>query len=149
MFLGLGQEVPNGFAAALGELDVEFGEGLVPLRCVDHRGHQPWKGLVAEQGLEPGKQLDQVGPQLAGGRQGERLEAHVHGIDQRHGWGRPVPVDGGLAGPGAVGDGFHRKTGHAVVGEHLERRAQHPLASAGPAWNRGPPRSLCRCRLRA
>ena len=83
--MGLGQDVPNGFAAALGELDVEFGEGLVPLRCVDDCGHQPWKGLVTEQGLEAGKQLDQVGPQLAGGRQGERLEAHVHGIDQQRG----------------------------------------------------------------
>jgi hypothetical protein len=83
--LGPGQDVQDRFAAALGELDMQLGDGRLSLRRVDDRRHQPGEELVAELGLESRRQLDQVAPQLAGSRQRERLEAHVHGIDQQRG----------------------------------------------------------------
>jgi hypothetical protein len=138
---GLGEDVPEGFAAAFGELGVQARQGGIAFGGVDEGGHQPGEGLTADQGLEPGDQFDQVGPQLSGRGQGQWLEGHVHGVDQQGGPGRPVPVERGLAGAGAAGDGFHRESGQALVGEYLKRRPQHPLPGAVPPWDRGTRRS--------
>ncbi len=121
---GLEQDVADRLAAALCDLDMQPLQGGIAFGGIDEGGHQSRKALLAEEGLLPGEQFEQVGSQMAGCGEGEWVRRErVHGLNEQAFSRCPTTVQRGFAGPGALGNGFDREARQALVGEHLKRRA--------------------------
>jgi hypothetical protein len=141
---GLVEDVPHGLPASFRELSVQVPQGGVAFRSVDEGGHESGVWLRDHVGLESLEQVEKIASQSSRRGHWENAGHRVHGIDEHRGRRRPMPVERGLAGPGAAGDCFHSQPGQALVGEHLECSPKHAPAGVLAATDRRARRGLAR-----